>query len=445
MFRQILRTSFLKISDLVIGGSKFEVLKEIRGILDLDKLQIRKVQLKKLKRLLIHAYETVPFYKSRFDDAGFNPYEFNELRDMDMIPILSRDDLQNNFESLKSSKIKEYNAKLVASGGSTGVPVRLLASQYSRDYGSMIAETGQRLSGWKPGKRTLKIWGNPINVARSKTFKQKIKNYLYNETLFPAYSLSDIKSFSELYGLLKSKRFFCVTGYTNAIYYLCVFMRDNNLKIGYRIQYVFTTAENLQSYQRDLIEKYLGPVYDCYGSTEILGLGYECPVCGNYHVMDTHVFLDYKDSTQEYKHAIITDLDNFSMPLIKYQIGDLIIPTTEKCARYPLSSFESVLGRSSDVLQLKNGGRLVIPSFFGSKLIKDFQTISAYQVERVSEDLLIVRLATSSTLSTNDINLINENLKAQLEGYIEWQLEVVTKIKVSKNGKHKILIDRVKV
>ncbi|GAG73690.1 unnamed protein product, partial [marine sediment metagenome] len=50
-----------------------------------------------LKKTLINVYENVDFYKKRLDDAGINPYNFNNLDDAVKIPFTTKDDLRKNY------------------------------------------------------------------------------------------------------------------------------------------------------------------------------------------------------------------------------------------------------------------------------------------------------------------------------------------------------------
>ena len=85
-----------------------------------------------LKKLLIYAYENVPFYKKRFDDAKFIPYEFQNLNEMEKIPILTKKDIARNKEEMISNQFKNKKLNKITTGGTTGTPLEFYFSDESK-------------------------------------------------------------------------------------------------------------------------------------------------------------------------------------------------------------------------------------------------------------------------------------------------------------------------
>jgi phenylacetate-CoA ligase len=133
------------------------------------------------------------------------------------------------------------------------------------------------------------------------------------------------------------------------------------------------------------------------------------------------------------------------MPLIRYKNGDMGIPGTHfEDAILPLSSMASVSGRTSDIIELPKGGRLVVPSFFGSVLLKEINSIRQYQIEKVASDKLIIKLVVKEQLSKKDDLTLKNALDEYLAGQISYEIKVVDYIAVSPNGKFKLLVDKTK-
>ncbi|MGC9337898.1 MAG: hypothetical protein ACP5EQ_07380, partial [Candidatus Cloacimonadia bacterium] len=82
--------------------------------------EILNYQLDKIKTLLIHAYETTSFYQKRCDDSGFDPYYMRYHDDLTKIPPLTKKDLQENIESMRSKSYSDRDVHRDATGGSTG-------------------------------------------------------------------------------------------------------------------------------------------------------------------------------------------------------------------------------------------------------------------------------------------------------------------------------------
>ena len=102
------------------GKAYIEFRKELNNEKNLTRYEISKIQLNKLKKLLVHAYETTVYYKQLFDNKGFNPYEMQSVHDMEKIPLLCKNDVQKNLKDMKSKKFCEDDFVPVTTGGTSG-------------------------------------------------------------------------------------------------------------------------------------------------------------------------------------------------------------------------------------------------------------------------------------------------------------------------------------
>lgn len=405
--------------------------------------QIKDYQLSKLKRLISHAYSTVPYYQKLFNEHNILPESIKTLEDIKKIPCLSRDDIIKNIEELIPINA---DLKLVyrgSSSGSTGKPISYFIDNNSASAGKAANYLGWSLAGWKLGDKGLHIWGNP-RVVREQWNKlsSKAKEIIFNHYKYPAYRLTDYDQFNELITMLKQKKFIFLDGYTTAIYLLANYVRENDINL--KVDYILTTAETLQDYQRKIIEGTLGPVYDGYGCSEIEGIAYQCSICNNYHVIDPRVIVEYdhinlgEDGSKE---IIVTELDNYIMPFIRYKIGDLAIEAKNNC-EIKYSSIKKITGRTSDIILLPGGGGLVVASFFGAALLRKLNDkIKQYQIVKTQPDKIIVKLSVNDSFIKEDIEQIKEYLIEYLQNKIQFEIQVVDRIDVSKTGKYKLLVD----
>lgn len=422
---------------------------EFDKVIHSDSSSIKEYQLKKLAKLMNHAYENVPFYKKRFDKAGLTPGDINTVEDLKKIPPLTRDDLQNHHQDIIATNFEKSELSKGTSGGSTGVPVVYYKDRKGSSAGQAAGLNGWELAGWELGFKGLHIWGNPTTVENEwKSPLSRAKTKLYNHYKFAAYQLNSPEKFQELFNEINDGRYDFIDGYTNAIYMLSEHIRSNNLSLKKKLKFVFPTAENLQDYQRESIEKNLGPVFDSYGCSEINGIAYECRLCGKYHIIDPHVIVEFgKIVDEDGSHElIITDLDNYGFPLIRYQNDDAGQPVTDdapECSIH-LDRMQKITGRQSDILDLPGGGTLTVPSFFGSMLLKQVNGIKQYQIIRVEENLLHIYFVTSDKYAEKDESVVDGALKKYLGGKINYEIKYSDAIEVSKNGKFKLLIDKTK-
>ncbi len=433
--------------DLLNKRSLTKYYKIFKPLVNADRKTIVDFQFDKLQSLLEHAYANVPFYRNRFDDLKLKPEDIRSMKDFAAFPSLTREDLQNHWKDIRAANFNKDELSKGSSSGSTGVPVVYFKDTNASSAGKAAHQVGWELSGWEFGMKGLHIWGNPATVNKEwKRLSSKLKTKVYNQYKYPAYQLTEKGKFDELVAYINKMKFDFIDGYTNAIYLLADYVKQNNIKI-HKPKYVLPTGENLQGFQKKLMEEVLGDVYDEYGCSEINGIAYECEKCKMYHVLEPHVIVEYGKKITEEEHAlIITDLDNYGFPLIRYENGDAGIPIVEdeiNC-EIQFQRLKMISGRVSDIIHFRDGGVLSVPSFFGSMLLKQINGIIQYQIERTKVDQLIVKLVVGAEFGSSDSKKIEDSLRDYLGDSIRWEIKLVDQIEVNKTGKFKLLIDKTK-
>jgi len=439
--------TILPLSDIIKKQDVNKWYRFFRQTLEWSKDKIEEIQLKKVQNLLSYAYKNVPYYTRLFNDNNINPEKITSISDLQLIPPLTRAGLQENCYKILSSNISVNKLNKGSSSGSTGIPVFYFKDARAISAGKSAGMLGWNLSGWKMGMKGLHIWGNPTTVNNEwRRPGSKINALLFNHHKFPAYKLNDENEFDSLTKLILRKQYEFIDGYTNAIYLLSKHLQENEIHFYRKLKLVLTTAENLQEFQRDSINDSIGPGVDGYGCGEINGIAYECKECGFYHTIDPHVIVEYGDIVDENgsQELLITDLDNFVFPLIRYKNGDAGIPLSENPndCRIKFKRLQKISGRQSDIIILPKGGTLSVPSFFGSMLLKKVKGIKQYQIIWEEKDLLTILLVRLRNFSEEDNIIINNSLSEYLDGKIRYRIKYVEKINTSQTGKHKLLIDK---
>lgn len=437
------------INDLLKGNHSRDYFKFLQSFSGMPYEQVKVYQLQRVKVLIDHAYHTSSFYRTQFNQAKIRPEHIQSLNDLKLLPTLERDALQCQYDKIISSKFDKNKLKQGSSSGSTGTPIIYYKDKNSTGRGIGAMYFGWSISGHKVGNKGLHIWGNPSTVNTVwNTPQSKIKASLFNHYKFPAYKLTDKGKFDELANLLIREKFSFIDGYTNTIYLLAMHLLDTGTKIT-PLKQVFTTAENLLPHQKTAIESALGPVYDMYGCSEINGIANQFDRSGNYLVLDPHVIVEFDDKVLDEngnKALIITDLDNFSFPFIRYRNGDVGAPSddTSGFSGYHFSKIKQIGGRVSDIIEIPSGGMLSVPSFFGSSLLQQLQGLRQYQIEKIKDDLIRINLVVDENFGRDSKSIIDEALKTYLEGKINYEIAFVSSIPTSANGKFKLLIDHTK-
>lgn len=381
--------------------------------------EIEQYQVSRLRHLLSHASTNIPYYKSKFQSAGFVPNDFRSLADLKGIPCLNR----NDIAALKTSiDIHRVEAKGIVSGsssGTSGVPVSFYKDSATISMGKAAMYFFQMRGGWRLGDNTVLVWGNPKTVNEIwRKPSSRINAYLMNETRIPVCNINTSVDLNAALSVIHKARPDFILGYSNALASLAQHaLRTNSTFLCKR---VFTTADTLLEPAQMAIESALGPVLDFYGCSEINGVAFLCPDCCHYHVVSPHVYLEYEpiQGCDGYE-ILITDLDNYVMPFIRYRVGDIAIvgTRTNSCpSGTNWYSFKKLYGRLSNVIHYNDF--VINPiTYFGDSLGKLIASVlpscTSYQTIWTGESFTTC-LYMSHPPSNDSLSVLNSHMQLAL-------------------------------
>jgi phenylacetate-CoA ligase len=372
-----------------------------------SKKEIQKYQLEKLKKLINHAYTTVPYYKTLFDSNRLKPSDIKKVDDLKKIPILTKEIILKNFENLKSTK--KYKLLEETSGGSTGNRVTVLKDKRYYSISRAISMRDLYALGLFPGDKSAWIWGSPLeNSSLRKNILQRLLWKLNRRIIFNTlnYNNSDLEKWLKR-DLMKFKPDY-IYGYANAIYDVAKFVKKNNIKLP-KIKLIICSANKLE--HREFIEDvFKCQVLDQYGSREVLSIAIED---NNYvmHSSDDFVIVELDQNN----NILLTPLESYGMPLLRYAIGDIGVKTkTYKKDNHPFNQFKLSIGRSSEILRNKNGNK-VSSSKINSQVGKQKLNIGEFQVVQKSFDNVDLNIVKDENTSYEDIDKIKKIIKEALD------------------------------
>ena len=397
---------------------------------------------RRLSQLLHHSYATVPYYRKMMDAAGVVPNDIRTPSDLTRLPVLTRNDLYESGEQLVSVAFDSSRLRKGSSSGSTGSVVTYYATRQSLGAGFAAERVGWSMAGYPFGARRCVVWGNPIAAKEQWTkLGSRLKQAAYGERRIAAYELSDQDHVTHALRVLDEFRPDYLWGYPNAIYFLATKAREAGLT-GLSCSGVLTTAETVHEHMRETIGEVFGPVYDGYGCGEMSGVAQQCTE-GTYHLIEPHVIVEYGDVEREgARELILTDLENYGMPLIRYQVGDLAIPSEVECrCGRTWGTFTGLAGRTADLITTRGGGALLVPSFFGSAALTKLPRFRRYQVAKISPDLIEVRIESDGPLETADLADLDQQLSSYLAGRIDFRVVQVDGIDRTAGGKYRLVVD----
>jgi phenylacetate-CoA ligase len=401
----------------------------------MDREQLEALQLERLQRLLNRVYESVPTYRAKFDEAGFDPASVRTLADVANVPFTVKDDLRSAYPyGMFAVPLKDI-IRVHSSSGTTGqvsvvgytkgdidrwadLMARTFACAGATDedviqvtygYGLFTGGLGAHYGSERLGALTI-----PLSGGNTKRQVQVLQDFgVTTLACTPSYALLIAETAREM-GIDPTQL---------------------PLKRG-----VFG-AEPWSESMRDQLERELGiTAIDIYGLSEVMGPGVasECTHQNGLHVFEDHFLVEIVDQQTlqpvpdgEVGEVVFTTLTKEGIPVIRYRTRDIsrIIPEKCTCGR-TFRRIERVTGRSDDMLIIR--GVNVYPSQIEQILISIPGVAPHYQVvltKRGSMDNVEVHVEVAPEFAFDEVREL-ESLQRKVKAAIESALAVSIAVKL---------------
>jgi len=327
--------------------------------------ELEAYQFKKLKIMLNHVYENVPYYQKLFAAGGITPKDITSLGDLKKIPVLDKNIFNVSRDLFFAKNAGKFKPIGYNTTGTSSAPVMFYRDRFARTL-----EIAYYLRHWSWGGYKI---GSPIGEISCWFFLKKKKNtnkpFYYDPVvrrLIINGNLLSEQNLDLIINEIKKRRIVFFRGPATAIYAFSLLLR-NKPHHSISLKAVFPVGEMLLDYQRKLIEKSFScQVFDSYGNMEGTGAISQCEK-GGYHINSDYGIIEIKDlrlpglgpcSSGYTGLAIGTNLYNFAMPLLRYSHDDIISasPNAGTCpCKRGLPLIKSVQGRLSDVIVTPDG------------------------------------------------------------------------------------------
>jgi phenylacetate-CoA ligase len=319
--------------------------------------ELRAVQLERLQWTLQHAYDNVPFYHSKFNEAGVLPEDCRSLEDLAKFPFTTKQDLRDNYPFGMFAVPQSQVRRIHASSGTTGKPTVVGYTERDIDTWATVMARSIRAAGGRPGMKVHVAYGyglftgglgahygveklgcTAIPASGGMTARQvQIITDFEPEVIMvtPSYMLTLLDEF-ERQG---------------------VDPRASSLKVG-----IFGAEPWTEQMRTEIEDRVDIQAVDIYGLSEVMGPGVaqECvETKDGSHIWEDHFFPEVVDPIDENVlpegesgELLFTSLTKQALPIIRYRTRDLtrLLPGT---ARPAYRRMEKVTGRSDDMIILR--------------------------------------------------------------------------------------------
>lgn len=414
----------------------------------LSKQEIDRIQLERLKKLLVYSYNNVEFYRKRFDSAGFNPVKFNDISALKDIPCLTKEDMQNHLNELVAKCVDVKQLIPDSSGGSTGKPTNFFKDLRRHQERRADQIRHDRWCGWDIGEKMVTLWGAQREFEKQPTLKERlVERYIYRSFGFNAFDISEEKVLHYI-EQIKKIRPSMIIAYANVAYLFAKIIEEHKVDMGMLgLKGLISSAETLTEEKRDIIEAaFKCKVLNRYGSREVGLIASECLKQKGMHVNSENVVIEIMKDDNEVEpgqtgEVVVTDLWNYGMPMIRYKMGDVAMKSDHVCScRRGLPVIGGIEGRVGDFIVDSKGG-LVHGEYF-THLFYGVEGVEQFQFIQETRNLIVLRIVPGENFSKSILEPIYKKIKLSLGGQIEVRTEICDTSLIEASGKFRFTISK---
>jgi phenylacetate-CoA ligase len=286
------------------------------------------------------------------------------------------------------------------------------------------------ISGFSFGSKTLYFTQRPDNLLFCREQQLHIERV----------------SYQEIHSLYKQICRFdpqIIGGYTTALVALAEYMRSADLRLPRTPDALLTTGAVLTPAQKNYLADFFKcEIFQRYGANELSGyVAQECSTHSGYHLNPELVIIEvlrdgHPVDIGERGELIVTHLNNYAMPLIRYRIGDFVTRVRPCACGRGSPIIQKIEGRNSNILINEAG--ILFPLTVGWKLLQtplSMQEILHFQfVQSLPGKISLQIVPQHLDKSTQVLTLLRETLTPFLED-IELHIEIVPEIPLEPSGK----------
>lgn len=408
----------------------------------LDPEDLRRLQMLRLRQQLISAYRYIPFYRHRMTEAGLTPLDIQTHEDLRLLPVLTKRDIQDHGDMLLSSNVPADKREQNQTGGSTGSPLQFYVDVERFD--SRMASTTRHDSwtGLRVGDWCAQLWGSKFDVGdRPDPSPRWRQRFLYRDLPLHTAAVSE-ESMMRYVEVLRKYRPRYMVSYAQSAALFAEFCTANNIH-DITFDSMIVSAEMLLPGKRQIIEEaFGGKVFNRYGCREVSVIASECEYHSGLHVNADALLVEVEPAPNlppGMGKILVTDLLNRSMPLIRYEIGDLAsLDATQHCpCGRSLPLIGNIQGRSSDFLRLPSGRMIAGPSL--ALLAADMRDVRQVQFIQHTPERLTLKVVAGYGYGVRTEQELRRRMQPYLEDKTSLTIVVSDSIPSEPSGKYRFV------
>jgi len=410
-------------------------------------VSLETVRLAKLRRLIAHCQQHVPYYRQLFaQQDALNPADF-QFADLARLPVLERAILRERGEELKAQGWQDRLIRY-STGGSTGEPLVFSTDKHRESCLNAQKLRARTWFGVMPGERQVDFWGSPIELSRQNRLRRLKDRWLLNQVVLSASNLS-LERIDGYIASLNRVQPRLIYGYPTVLYRIANRILETTEAgsphgspsgLQWAPKLIACTSEMLLPHMRAVIaDAFECPIANEYGSRDGGMIAHECPE-GHLHLFSDHVVVEVdQPDSDEIGDLLITNLDGFGMPFLRYRIGDRGALTDAPCTcGLPLPRLRELQGRANDFL-IGRGGRM-IHSSAANYVLREIPALRQYQVRQRADHHFDLYMVLHRPLTEDEQARIRSGLQRVIDEPLDVNLIEQDSIAPEPSGKYRWVI-----
>ncbi len=408
--------------------------------------ELEELQNEKLRLIVRHAYETVPYYRRVMDAAKLTPGDITTVADLQKLPVLTKDDVRRNMKDLISTTAGKGLLE-GHSSGTTGSPIDILYDKNTAVAHNAAIWRNRRWVGFDFGTHPYaSLLGRvivPIDRVRPPFWRY---NRPWKQLFLSSFHLRE-ENLPCYFDAMDKYDVQALQAYPSTAYILARYLEQKDAY--FPLKYVFTSSETLLDIQREVIEeRFRCRVLDNYGLAEKVAYAGECQCHEGHHLFMEYGVTEIVDEDNmtvddgEYGRMVCTGLHNLGMPLIRYDVGDVSAYKRTRCScGRGLKLLEPVTTKAEDIV-VTPSGRFISSSVL-THPFKPMNMIERSQIIQETPDRLTIRIVKRPGYTSRDTEVLLKEMYARVGDEMRVDVEFVKEIPLSRNGKYRWVISRV--
>jgi phenylacetate-CoA ligase len=438
--------------DFVRGTSTMRCLRDLEQSQWWPLERIQELQTARLKLLIDHAYTHVPHYRTLMDARGLTPADIRNAYDLALLPVLTRQDVQQLGRRMIADNWPQELLRVAQTSGSTGTPLQFYSTREDQaDHGAARSIRAMSWAGLNLGDRVAFIGQSHPSGPGHRQRLQALSYLLRRTVSIYDESLSD-EGLPHLVRRLSKAHVTGTRSYPNVMALIAAFIRDNDLPVP-EVSSIITGGAELLTHERALIRGVFGTEpHSDYSSFEAFEMACECRAHEGLHISAEDIVLEIVDDSGaplppgEEGRIVMTNLHNYGMPFIRYDMGDSgsMLAGTCPCKR-TLPRLGALVGRKNRIITTRSGSRI----FFGPLFLNHLAGLGMRQYQIVQEsvnDVVMRLIPPPDTPEDERLSLecrVLEMFRSRFGPEIALRVEFVERIEPSEAGKHVFMLSRV--